>query len=67
MISLASTYKETIKDYIDRVLSTKLTPEEVSNIKPFTNYIPHHAVVSNINKPNKIRAVFDAVAEYQNS
>ena len=64
--TLASTYKEAIKDYIDIGLSTKLTPEEVSSIKPFTNYIPHHAV-SNNNKPNKIRAVFDAVAEYQNS
>ena len=44
----------------------KLTPEEVSNIKPFTNYVPHHAV-SNVNKPNKIRVVFNAAAEYQNS
>ena len=62
----ASKYKETMKAYINRGHATKLTPEEASNIKPFTNYDPHHAV-SNINKPNKIRVVFYATAEYPNS
>ena len=42
--------------------ATKLTPEEVSNIKPFTNYDPHYAVL-NVNKPNKIRVKFDAAVE----
>ena len=28
-----------------------------------TNYIPHHAVF-NINKPSKLRVVFDAAAKY---
>ena len=64
--TLQSKFKETIKDYIDKGYATKLTPEEVSNIKPFINYVPHHAV-SNINKPNKIRVLLDAAPEYQNS
>ena len=29
-----------------------------------TNYIPHHAVF-NINKPSKLRVVFDAAAKYR--
>ena len=64
--TLASKYKETIKDYIGKGHATKLTQEKVSNIKPFTSYFPHHAV-SNVNKPNKIRVVFDGAVQYQNS
>lgn len=41
---LASKCKEIIKDYMDKGHATKLTLEEVSNIKPFANYVPHHAV-----------------------
>ena len=63
---LASKYKEIIKDYIGKRHATKLIPEELSNIKPFTNCNPHSSV-SNVNKPNKIIVAFDAAAEYQNS
>ena len=63
---LASKYKEIIRDYISKGHVAKLIPEELSNIKPFTNYNPHSSV-SNVNKPNKIIAAFDAAAEYQNS
>ena len=62
---VASKYKEIIKDYIGKRRATKLIPEELSNIKPFTNYNPHSSV-SNVNKPNKIIVAFDAAAEYQN-
>ena len=61
--ALASKYKETIKDYIDKGYAIKLTAEEASNIKLFTNYVPHHSV-SNGNNSNKIRVVFDATAEF---
>ena len=64
--AIASKYKETIKDYIDKGYAIKLTAEEVSNIKSITNYVPHHSV-SNGNNSNKIRVVFDATVEYQNS
>ena len=63
---VASKYKKIIKDYIGKWHATKLIPEELSNIKPFTNYNPHFSV-SNVNKSNKIIAAFDAAAEYQNS
>ena len=63
---LASKYKEIIRDYIGKGHVLKLIPEELSNIKPFTNYNPHSSV-SNVNKSNKIIAAFDAAAEYQNS
>ena len=41
---LASKYKEIIRDYIGKGHVAKLIPEELSNIKPFTNYNPHSAV-----------------------
>ena len=63
---LASKYKKIIKDSIGKGHTTELMPEELSNIKPFTNYNPHSAV-SNLNKLNKIIVASDAAAEYQNS
>ena len=41
---LASKYKEIIRDYIGKGHAAKLIPEELSNIKLFTNYNPHSAV-----------------------
>ena len=41
---LASKYKEIIRDYIGKGHVAKLIPEELSNIKLFTNYNPHSAV-----------------------
>ena len=41
---LASKYKEIIRDYISKGHVAKLIPEELSNIKPCTNYNPHSAV-----------------------
>ena len=64
--TLAFKYKETIKYYIDKGHATKLTPEEVLNIKLFTNYVPHDAV-SNVNKPNKITKLELYLMQLQNA
>ena len=55
-------YTGTIHDYINKGQATKLTPENAKLTSKITNYIPHHAVF-NINKPSKLRVVFDAAAK----
>ena len=60
--SLADKYKETMKDYIDKGHATKLSQKEAQTVSNITNYIPHHGVI-NINKPNKVRIVFNAGAK----
>ena len=39
-----------------------LSPEEKNNTSFIANYIPHHGVL-NINKPDRVRVVFDASAK----
>jgi hypothetical protein len=41
-----------------------LTPEQVASTSDRTWYLPHHGVM-NINKPGRVRVVFDAAAEYR--
>ena len=60
---LKKPYTDTIRDYINKGHATKLTPENAKLTSKITNYIPHHAVF-NINKPSKLRVVFDAAAKY---
>ena len=50
--------------YVSKSHAVKLTEEKSTNATPITNYVPHHGVV-NINKPRKVRVVFDAAAEFQ--
>ena len=40
--------------------------EEAKSNREITNYIPHHGVLK-INKPGKVRAVFDASAKFHNT
>ena len=44
--------------------SHKTNTRECKLTSKITNYIPHHAVF-NINKPSKLRVVFDAAAKYR--
>ena len=50
-------HQKTIKEYIGTGRTTKI--KDGNNTKNIINYLPHHGVV-NINKPGKIRVVFDA-------
>ena len=56
-------YTETMNDYIARGYVWQLSKSEVKSTSPKTNYLPHHGV-TNINKPNGLRVVFDAAATY---
>ena len=40
--------------------------EKLKQTPPHTNYIPHHGV-KNVNKPRKVRVVFNAGAEFQST
>ena len=62
----ANKYKETINEYVNKGHAVKLTQENSKNVTPITNYVPHHGVV-NCNKPGKVRVVFDAAAQLQNT
>ena len=53
-----------MKDYINKGHASKLSLEELKQTPPHTNYIPHHGV-KNVNKPGKVREVFDGGAKFQ--
>ena len=55
-----------MKEYIKKGYARKLKDKEANTISPRTNYIPHHSV-ANINKPNKLRIVFDAATMFSNT
>lgn len=54
-------YKSKIEEYINKGFAYKLSPEEVITTNP-TWYLPHFCV-TNRNKNNKRRLVFDAAAK----
>ena len=56
-------YKNTVYDNINKGHAVNLSPEEAKHRSPVTNYVPHHGV-SNVNKPCKVRVVFDAAAQF---
>ena len=56
-------YEQQISDYIEKGYAKKLSENELPITLPITNYVPHHGVLS-VNKPNKVRVVFDAAAIY---
>ena len=62
--NLEEKYRTTMNDYVAKGYALKLTPEEVSKSGPRTWYLPHFAV-TNCNKPDKVRIVFDAAAEHK--
>ena len=53
-----------MSDYIEKGHARKLSLEETSRSGPRTWYLPHFGV-TNVNKPGKIRIVFDAAAEQE--
>ena len=59
-------YKATINDYISKGHASKIPLDETENDTFVKNYIPHHGV-TNVNKPNKVRVVFDAGAKYKST
>ena len=59
----AEKYKSAVKDYISKGHAVILSPEEAKDRSPVTNYVPHHGV-TNVNKPGKVRVVFDAAAQF---
>ena len=57
-------YRSVVNDYIAKGYARQLSEEEASSKSNITWYLPHHPVF-NINKPNKIRVVFDAAAKFK--
>ncbi|XP_064622140.1 uncharacterized protein LOC135484496 [Lineus longissimus] len=57
-------YTETLEGYVSKGFARKLSEEEAVHRSPKTWYIPHHGM-TNVNKPGKIRVVFDAAATCQ--
>ena len=55
-------YRKQINEYIDLGHAVKLTNDHSLNISDITKYVPHHGVL-NINKPGRVRVVFDASAK----
>ena len=62
----ANLYSKQIDEYISLGHARKLSLREAKACSEITNYIPHHGVL-NINKPGKVRVVFDASAKFQNT
>ena len=63
---LAAKNKQTINEYINNGHAKKLTEEESKTLASITNYIPHDGV-TNVNKPGKVKIVYDAVAKFNNT
>ena len=61
--TIATKYKDTVNDYIEKGHAAKLSDERSNKILNITNYIPHHYVLEP-NKPGKIRVVFNAAAKH---
>ncbi|XP_058810992.1 uncharacterized protein LOC131675876 [Topomyia yanbarensis] len=60
--SLAMVLNNQIRDYLDKKYIRKLSPEELTAVRPRTRYLPIFPVI-NPNKPNKIRIVWDEAAK----
>ena len=52
-----------MENFVAKGYAKKLSKERSEHVTPKTWYLPHHGVV-NPNKPDKVRVVFDAAAEY---
>ena len=57
-------YRDTMNSYIEKGYARKLSAEEASQTGPRTWFLPHFGV-TNVNKPGKVRIVFDAAAEHE--
>jgi hypothetical protein len=61
---LQEKYSAVLNGYIAKGHARKLTAEEVANTSNKTWYLPHHCIL-HPKKPNKVRVVFDAAAEFE--
>ena len=59
-------YQQSIESYLKNGYATKVKTKLNNENNKIVNYIPHHGV-NNVNKPGKIRVVFDAGAKCNNS
>lgn len=58
-------YQQTIDSYLQKGYAEKVEPEKIAVERQRMWYLPHFPVV-NINKPGKLRLVFDAAAKSHN-
>ena len=61
---VAAKYRATIDAYLTDGHARKLSAEEAAKPNARRWFLPHHAV-TNVNKPGKVRVVFDAAASYR--
>ena len=60
-------YQKTVNEYISKGNPSKIVGEDLQkHTSKVVNYIPHHRV-TNVNKPDKVRVVFDAGATYNST
>ena len=59
-------YTATINDYIKQGHAIKVTSEKSERSSSIINYLPHQGV-RNINKPGRVRVVFDASVKFENT
>ncbi|XP_031356651.1 uncharacterized protein LOC116180680 [Photinus pyralis] len=55
-------YHAKLQEYVDKKYITELTTDEADKVTEKTYFIPHFGVF-NVNKPGKLRLVFDAAAK----
>ncbi|XP_028416310.1 uncharacterized protein LOC114540230 [Dendronephthya gigantea] len=63
---LETKYRSVMEDYLDKGYARRLSPDEIRESGPRKWYLPHFPVL-NPNKPEKVRIVFDAAAEFDNT
>ncbi|XP_060567693.1 uncharacterized protein LOC132726393 [Ruditapes philippinarum] len=61
---LQKMYTTTMNEYIEKGFATELPELEDENYHKRIWYLPHHPV-TNVNKPGKVRIVFDCAAKYK--
>ena len=59
-------YQQTIESHLKNGYATELDSKLYNENNEIVNYIPHHGI-KNVNKPGKIRVVFDAGAKCNNT
>ena len=60
-------YQKAVNEYIAKGHASKIVGEDLQKYtSKVVNFIPHHGV-TNLNKPDKVRVVFDAGAKYNSA
>ena len=59
-------FTATINEYIKQGHAIKVTSEKSERSSSIINYLPHQGV-RNINKPGRVRVVFDASVKFENT